>query len=209
MALARALVPELAGDAGQIEQLLGFDDPDVALAVVSRWRERWDEALLVIDQFEELFTLNPPETRVRFVDLLLRLVTAARVHVVLVMRDDFLCECHAHPPLAPIFKDLTVLGPPAADDLRRALVEPARRRGFPLRRRDAARRDGGEPRRRARRPAAARLCRPPAVGAARPTSDGCSPGSPTSEIGGVGGALAQHAEATLEADRPRAPAAGP
>jgi len=130
MALARAMVPELAGDAEQIEQLLGFDDPEVALAVVSRWRGHWDDALLIIDQFEELFTLNPPETRTRFVDLILRLVTAARVHVVLVMRDDFVCECHAHPPLAPIFKDLTVLGPPNTGDLRRALVEPARRCGF-------------------------------------------------------------------------------
>jgi DNA-binding winged helix-turn-helix (wHTH) protein/WD40 repeat protein len=130
MALARALVPELEGDAEQVEQLLGFDDPEVALAVLSRWRDRWDEALLVIDQLEELFTLNPPEIRASFVDLILRLVIAARVHVVLVMRDDFLCELHAHPPLAPVFKDLTLLGPPAAGDLRRALVEPARRCGY-------------------------------------------------------------------------------
>ncbi len=41
---------------------------------------------------------------------------------------------------------------------------------------------------------------PPAgCGSCAIASDGCSPGSPTSEIGGVGGALAQHAEATLDA----------
>ncbi len=40
---------------------------------------------------------------------------------------------------------------------------------------------------------------PPAgCGSCAIASDGCSPGSPTSEIGGVSGALAQHAEATLE-----------
>ena len=50
--------------------------------------------LLVLDQFEEVFALNPPQTRTRFVDLVLRLVTEARVHAVLVLRDDFLWRCH-------------------------------------------------------------------------------------------------------------------
>ena len=45
LSLARALAPELAGDADEVRQLLGFDDPDVALAAVSRWRGRWDQAL--------------------------------------------------------------------------------------------------------------------------------------------------------------------
>ena len=198
MSLARALVPELAGDAEQVEQLLAFDDPEVALAVVSRWRDRWDEALLVIDQFEELFTLNPPETRARFVDLIFRLVTAARVHVVLVMRDDFVCECHAHPPLSPIFKELTVLGPPAVSDLRRALVEPARRRGFRFD-------DDDLPDEMVASVADERGALPLLAFAARrlwELRDGerrLITRRSYETIGGVGGALAQHAEATLEA----------
>ena len=70
LALARALAPDLAGDADEMRQLLAFHDPDVALAVTARWRGRWDRALVVVDQFEELFTLNPEPVRERFVDLL-------------------------------------------------------------------------------------------------------------------------------------------
>jgi DNA-binding winged helix-turn-helix (wHTH) protein/WD40 repeat protein len=197
MSLARKLVPELAGDTEQVEQLLGFDDPDVALAVLSRWRERWTEALLVIDQFEELFTLNPPEVRSRFVDLLLRLVTAARIHVVLVMRDDFFSELHAHQPLAPVFKELTVLGPPSTADLRRALVEPARRRGFRFD-------DDGLPDEMVAGLEDERGALPLLAFAARrlwelrDTDERLITREAYASIGGVAGALAHHAEATLE-----------
>ena len=127
LSLARALAPEFAGDADEVRHLLGFDDPDVALAAVSRWRGWWQQVLIVVDQFEELFTLNPPEVQARFIALLRRLVDAADVHVVLAMRDDFLHECHRHAELAPIFRDVTPLGPPAGRELQRALTEPAAR----------------------------------------------------------------------------------
>ncbi|MGD8440771.1 MAG: winged helix-turn-helix domain-containing protein [Holophagae bacterium] len=127
MAVARTLAPDLAGDADEMRQLLGFRDPDTALAVTARWRGRWSEALLVVDQFEELFTVTPEPVRTPFVALLRRLVDAARVHVVLVLRDDFLFECHRSPELAPIFADLTPVGPPEGPELRRALTEPAAR----------------------------------------------------------------------------------
>jgi DNA-binding winged helix-turn-helix (wHTH) protein/WD40 repeat protein len=130
MAIARALAPQAENDPSRVDELLRFDDPDVALATLSRWRATADHAMLVVDQFEELFTLNPRETQTRFVELLIRLVTAARIHVVLVMRDDFLSKLHAHPQLAPVFRELTVLGPPGTAELRRALVEPAQRRGY-------------------------------------------------------------------------------
>ena len=93
-----------------------------------RWRGRFDEAVLVVDQFEELFTLNPPEVQSSFVGLLRRLVDAADVHVVLAMRDDFLYQCQRFPEIAPDLRGLTPLGAPRADALRRALTEPAARR---------------------------------------------------------------------------------
>ncbi len=96
---------------------------------MSRWRQRTGEALLVIDQFEELFTLNPEETQQRFAALLGRLTEETGVHVLLSLRDDFLFRCHAFPSLAPVFRDVTPLGPPSASALRRALVEPAARLG--------------------------------------------------------------------------------
>jgi DNA-binding winged helix-turn-helix (wHTH) protein/WD40 repeat protein len=127
LSLARALAPDQAGDPGAVTQLVGFTDPDTALAAVSRWRGQWQQALLIIDQFEELFTLNSFEVRETFIELLRRLVDAADVHVVLAIRDDFLLQCYRFQRIAPIFKDLTPVGPPTAAALRQALTEPAAR----------------------------------------------------------------------------------
>ena len=93
---------EMAGDADMVEKLMDFDDPDVAVEVLSRWRHRHDHALLVVDQFEELFTQNPPDEQRRFADLLSRLVLEADVHVLLSMRDDFLFHCHQYEAFAPL-----------------------------------------------------------------------------------------------------------
>jgi hypothetical protein len=77
--LGQALVPELAGDVEALQRMLSIDDPDVAFDLVSRWRKGHDEVLLVVDQFEELFTLNPEEVQGRFAVLLGRLAGEANV----------------------------------------------------------------------------------------------------------------------------------
>mgnify|MGYP000694677089 CR=1 FL=1 len=64
-----------------MRQLLAFHDLHVALAVSARWRGRFDEALVVVDQFEELFTLCPPEVRNRFAEILGRLARAGIDHL--------------------------------------------------------------------------------------------------------------------------------
>ena len=102
-ALALALVEELPSDADTMRQLLGFDEPDVAFSMVKKWRETHLEAVLVLDQFEELFTLNLPEVQERFAGLLGRLAREADVHVLLSMRDDFLMRCHEQEPLDQVF----------------------------------------------------------------------------------------------------------
>ncbi len=130
LSLARALASDHAGDPAAMARLLGFNDSDTALAVVSRWRGQFDEVVLVVDQFEELFTLNPPEVQSSFIEMLRRLVDAADVHVVLAMRDDFLHHCQRYPQIAPICEALTLLGPPSAEGLRRALKEPAARQFY-------------------------------------------------------------------------------
>ncbi|MCU0304833.1 MAG: winged helix-turn-helix domain-containing protein [Thermoanaerobaculales bacterium] len=198
LCLARSLAREVAGDPDQVERLLAFDDPEAAVAVVSVWRERFGDALLIVDQLEELFTLNPPEVRSRFVGLLARLAGEAGVHVVLVLRDDFLHECQAHPELAPIFRDLTMLGPPTAHDLRRALVEPARRRGVGFSddelADDMVAAVAGE---RGALPLLAFAAR--RLWELRDRERRLVTREAYERIGGVAGALAQHAEATLEA----------
>jgi DNA-binding winged helix-turn-helix (wHTH) protein/WD40 repeat protein len=128
--LARALLPEFVGDVEATEILFEIRDGRRALPIVSRWRGRHDRALLIVDQFEELFTLNPPESQEAFIDLVASLVEDADLHVVLSMRDDFLHRCHTHPPLRPIFDHLTALEAPDSEALLRALVEPASRLGY-------------------------------------------------------------------------------
>ncbi len=102
----------------------------MALALLRRWRERHAEALLIVDQFEELFTLNPPRSRPASRSCSAALAVEADVHVLVSMRDDFLVRCHEHPALGRCSPDLTLLGPPTGDALRRALVEPALQCGY-------------------------------------------------------------------------------
>ncbi len=66
----------------------------------------------------------------RFATLIGRLARDVDVHVVLSMRDDFLYRCHEHESLLPVFSGLVPVKVPAHDDLRRALVEPAARFGY-------------------------------------------------------------------------------
>ena len=128
--LARALLPEFAGDVEATEILFETRDGRHLPSIVSRWRKRHDRALLIVDQFEELFTLNPAANQDEFIDLLGSLVRDADLHVLLSMRDDFLHRCHAHPTLRPIFDQLTALEAPGGDALHRSLVEPANRLGY-------------------------------------------------------------------------------
>ena len=198
LAVARALAPDLADDAGELRQLLAFHDPDIALAVAARWRGRWDEALLVVDQFEELFTLNPESVQESFVALLRRLVDAAGIHAVLVLRDDFLLECHRHPQLAPIFGELTPVGPPPAAELRKALTEPAARHRFGFNSELLVDEMVGEVE--AERGALPLLAFAVSrLWEHRDRERRLLTREAYEKIGGVGGALAQHAEATVDA----------
>jgi WD40 repeat protein len=195
--LAQALAPELAGDPEGVKQLLRFEDVDVAVATLDRWRRGHTRALLVVDQLEELFTLNPPEVQVRFAGLLGRLATEADIHVLLVLRDDFLMRCHEHEALTPVFDALTPLGPLGGAGLRRALVEPAEKAGFRFE-------DEGLVEEMLAEVESERGALPLLAFAAarlwerrdrekRLLTRGAYEG-----IGGVAGGLAQHAEATLE-----------
>jgi WD40 repeat protein len=197
-ALAQALAPHLAGDADAVADLLRFEEADRALAAIARWRAAHFGALLVVDQFEELFTLNPPRIQARFAELLGRIASEGEVHVLLSLRDDFLIQCQEHPSLAAVFLDLTPLVPLRGEALRRALVEPAKREGYRFE--DKSFVDemlGFVAEERGALPllafAAARLWEE------RDTEQALLTRAAYERIGGVAGALAQHAEATLEA----------
>ncbi|GHJ37372.1 XRE family transcriptional regulator [Streptomyces sp. TS71-3] len=92
------------------------------------------ELVLVVDQFEELFTqgAGPPEVAA-FVEALATAAGAAtsRCRVVLGVRADFYAHCTRHPRLLEVLRDAVVpVGPMSLEELRRAIVRPAVRSGL-------------------------------------------------------------------------------
>jgi len=92
--------------------------------------------LVVIDQFEELFTVcTDPAERGAFLRALAALARGAPspARVALVVRADFYGVCAAHPWLAEAINDNHVLvGPMSPTQLREAITGPARRVGLHL-----------------------------------------------------------------------------
>ncbi|MEZ4621778.1 MAG: SUMF1/EgtB/PvdO family nonheme iron enzyme [Caldilineaceae bacterium] len=91
--------------------------------------------LLVVDQFEELFTLcKDPSERKAFVDNLLTAAVADGVTtVVITLRADFYAHCFAFDNLRAALEGYQKnIGPMDQDELRRAIEEPARLGGWEL-----------------------------------------------------------------------------
>jgi WD40 repeat protein len=197
IALGQALVSEVSHDTDAMRQMLRFEDVDVAVDLFRRWRGAHAESLVVVDQFEELFTLNAPEVQARFAALLSRLALDADVHVLLAMRDDFLLRCQEHEGLRPVFSELVALVPPTGDSLRRALVQPALKCGYRFEDEslvaDMLHAVEGE---RGALPLLAFAAA--SLWDRRDREQGLLTRAAHDAIGGVAGALAQHAEATLD-----------
>lgn len=92
-----------------------------------------ERTLLVVDQFEETFTVCADETeRAAFIDALVGGVSAreGRVGAVLALRADFYGRCAEDPRLAELLGSNHVLvGPMGPDEYRRAIEQPAARVG--------------------------------------------------------------------------------
>ena len=86
--------------------------------------------LLVVDQFEELYTLcRDEDRRASFIDVLL----SRRGPVVIGLRADFYGEVSTNAELADaVARNQVLLGPMRDEDLRRAICEPARLAGLRL-----------------------------------------------------------------------------
>ncbi|BAZ46552.1 WD-40 repeat protein [Chondrocystis sp. NIES-4102] len=90
--------------------------------------------LLIIDQFEELFTLAKEGERQEFLNLILGAIQYAsdRFKFILTIRADFVAACLEIPALAQILQQSTVLVPPylTEADYRSVIVQPAKQVGL-------------------------------------------------------------------------------
>jgi hypothetical protein len=135
-ALAASLLPVLEPgmsetqrlhELGQLEEVLGQGRlPQVVDRVLAKTRS--EHLLLVVDQFEELYTLEPKAVR-QFVDVIVNAAVpgdrARPLGLVLTLRADFLGQALEHARLANVLRDSTlVIGQMTRDQLQRAIVGP-------------------------------------------------------------------------------------
>lgn len=141
--LAKSLYSEsalrsAAHDVGDLIDRLSSETRRLHLTTSSALFESPDthRVVLLVDQFEELFTLCLDDTRrISFIDNLLYASsqTGGRTVVVLTMRADFYGKCSAYPNLADALSDHQELVPPMTkEELRRAIERPAQFTGCEL-----------------------------------------------------------------------------
>lgn len=127
------LLPRLQRDTPTLQPLIitPGTDPYSALTVALERVRGAEEpgstrrAIVVVDQFEELFTLCPREKRKPFLDLLVKLPPA--IPVILTMRADFWGECAEHAELRRLMQESQELVPPmTGHELRGAIEQQAR-----------------------------------------------------------------------------------
>ncbi|MGD2179027.1 MAG: BTAD domain-containing putative transcriptional regulator, partial [Anaerolineae bacterium] len=155
-ALAAALIPLLEPELGETDRLIetqklarALSDGEIGLcAVVERavgkavgaMDSPSGRALLLIDQFEELYTLCPePEARRRFLEMLLAAAEAGSARrrsalvLLLTLRADFMGQALAYRPFADALQEgALMLGPMTRAELRSAIEKPAEKQGAGL-----------------------------------------------------------------------------
>ena len=101
-----------------------------------RWLRTRNEpmVLLVVDQFEELFTLSTANEREQFIELILGALEHAgdRFKLICTIRADFVASCLEIPKLARILQRSSILVPPYLTEAnyRNAIIKPAEQVGL-------------------------------------------------------------------------------
>jgi hypothetical protein len=121
----------LATELTELTELTGADPKPGAGDPQALLRDVGNRVVVVVDQFEELFTLCADEQQRRtFIDQL-HDMAEARALVVLGVRADFYAACADHPRLRTALQDRPlVVGPMSEDELREAVLFPARDAGL-------------------------------------------------------------------------------
>jgi WD40 repeat protein len=92
--------------------------------------------VLIIDQFEEVFTLcHDGEQRKLFIDSVCAIASGTRYGpppalVVIGLHTAFMDQCTAHPELAPALDNSVIVGPMTSQELRKAIESPAQQAGL-------------------------------------------------------------------------------
>lgn len=209
--LCTRLLSEWLGDSHEDlsrEQLMASiqGDPAELGRILTERANAEDEILvIVVDQFEELITLSSDhEERQLYAEALALAARSARdvVRVIITVRDDFLLRIQSLSALRErLGEALQLLATPPVDELKRILIQPARRAGYefedevlPQEMVEAIADESG---------ALALLSFTAAkLWELRDTGIRQLRRRAYRELGGVGGALAQHAEETLEQMNP-------
>jgi WD40 repeat protein/class 3 adenylate cyclase len=112
--------------------LPGKHPMDVLEAALSS-RPPGDRVVLVVDQFEEVFTTTADEAeRIGFIERLVALAGDPDGAVIVVtIRGDYVGHCAPYPAFADLLaSNLSLVGPMTSDELRRAIELPGRRVGL-------------------------------------------------------------------------------
>ncbi|MBD2414657.1 hypothetical protein FACHB389_05460 [Nostoc calcicola FACHB-389] len=129
---------------GALAKNLAPDNPDFLEGVLHlgvdslvEWLRQQPKGIsvLVIDQFEELFTLTAETDRVNFLSLILGAIKKARdcFKVIITLRSDFLDECLEMSELVPLIKKSQVLVPSCRledEQYRQIIAQPAQKVGL-------------------------------------------------------------------------------
>jgi WD40 repeat protein/uncharacterized caspase-like protein len=90
--------------------------------------------ILVIDQFEELFTLAQAADRQRFLELILQALelSEGKLKIVITLRADFIAPCLEIPKLAQLLQQSSILVPPCLneEEYRHVIINPAEQVGL-------------------------------------------------------------------------------
>jgi WD40 repeat protein/serine/threonine protein kinase len=128
-----ALLRVAANHAGSLKDQLARDRRGLIRAAQLILPADGSELVLVIDQFEEVFTLLQDEAeRVQFLDLLYAAVTEprSRVRIILTLRADFYDRPLHYPEFGELVRSrLETIMPLSAEELERAITSPAKRAG--------------------------------------------------------------------------------
>jgi WD40 repeat protein len=142
-ALATPLAELTRRDAGTIRQELA-DDPGSIVDLIMQVQASTGALILVVDQFEETFTLcSREDVRLAFIRALCAAAIRREVSdgagpgqpaalVILGLRADFFGRCAAYPELVASLQDTQVVAAMSPDQLREAITEPARLAGLAL-----------------------------------------------------------------------------